>query len=165
MVTNIRTAVLADIPNILPMIAKICEFHCSHDQARYDFLPDAEQLYPSWVQGLIKDKRDLCLVAEAPSGQLVAFLLATVEKEVPVYRLKQYGYIHDLWVEAEYRRAGLARQLVMQAVEHFRQLGIPQVRLDTLIDNESALKLYRNCGFRESTIEMLIELSEFDQPN
>jgi ribosomal protein S18 acetylase RimI-like enzyme len=158
MAITIRAATAEDIPNILPMIAQICEFHRSHDRAKYDFLPHPEQLYPSWLRGLIKDERDLCLVAEA-SGQLVAFLLATLEKEVPVYQLKQYGYIHDLWVEAEYRRTGVAKQLVMQAVEHFRQLGIQQVRLDTLIDNEAAIRLYENCGFRSSTVEMLIELS------
>lgn len=168
MAINIRPAVLEDIPDLLPLIAKICDFHRSRDPARYSFLPRVEQRYPNWLKGLINDSRDLCLVAEDQSigdserFNLIAFLLAEVESEIPIYDLKEYGYIHDLWVEAEYRRDGIAKQLVMAATEHFRQFGIRQIRLDTLISNEAAIKLYQSCGFRASTTEMLIELA--DQP-
>ena len=34
---------------------------------------------------------------------LVGFLIATVEREIPIYRLHEFGFIHDLWVEPEYR--------------------------------------------------------------
>jgi ribosomal protein S18 acetylase RimI-like enzyme len=164
MVIRLRPAVLEDIPALVPLIGKICDFHRSRDAVRYSFLPQVEQRYPKWVKGLINNPRDLCLVAEddsengSASPQLIAFLLAEVETEIPIYELKEYGYIHDLWVEAEYRRAGIARQLVMAAIEHFRQLGLTQIRLDALVSNESAIKLYQTCGFRASTTEMLIEL-------
>lgn len=160
----LRPAVPADIPRLLPLIGKICDFHRLQDAARYSFLPQIEQRYPKWVKGLIDDPRDLCLVVEDDSennpatAQLIAFLLAKAEQEIPIYELKEYGYIHDLWVEAEYRRDGLAKQLVMAAIEHFRQLGIVQIRLDTLVSNASAIKLYQTCGFRASTTQMLIEL-------
>jgi len=32
-------------------------------------------------------------------GKLVGFLVATVEKEIPIYRLDSFGFIHDVWVE------------------------------------------------------------------
>lgn len=160
----LRPAVLEDLPDLVPLIGKICDFHRLRDAARYSFLPQVEQRYPNWVKGLINDPHDLCLVVEdksentSASTKLIAFLLAEVEQEIPIYELKEYGYIHDLWVEAEYRRAGIAKQLVTAAVEHFRQLGITQIRLDTLVSNASAIKLYQTCGFRASTTEMLIEL-------
>ncbi len=97
------------------------------------------------------------LVAEE-SNQLVAFLIATVEREIPIYTLKNYAFVHDLWVEPEFRHAGIARQIVEAAIAHFTQLGISQIRLDTAIANAAARKLFENCGFRASTIELLIEL-------
>lgn len=158
----IRAAVVEDIPNLLPMIAKICDFHRSRDPARYGFLPQVERMYPKWIRGMIANQQDLCLVAEddaiAADSKLVAFLIAELETEVPIYEVKHYGYIHDLWVEADYRRLGLAKQLVMQAIEHFRQVGVPQVRLTTLVENQAAQRLYESCGFRSSTIEMLVEI-------
>lgn len=160
----LRPAVTEDVPALVPLIGKICDFHRARDAARYSFLPQVEQRYPKWVKGLINDPRDLCLVVEDISEddptatKLVAFLLAEVEQEIPIYELKEYGYIHDLWVEAEYRGAGIAKQLITAAIEHFRQLGITQIRLDTLVGNDSAIKLYQTCGFRASTTQMLMEL-------
>jgi ribosomal protein S18 acetylase RimI-like enzyme len=89
---------------------------------------------------------------------ILAFLLATVEREVPIYLIREYGFIHDLWVEDTHRQQGLARQLVQQAIAHFKQMGVEQVRLDTAAANETARKLFVACGFRVSVVEMLIEL-------
>jgi ribosomal protein S18 acetylase RimI-like enzyme len=36
-----------------------------------------------------------------------------VEREIPIYHLKKFGFIHDLWVEPEFRHAGIARQMVI----------------------------------------------------
>ena len=84
--------------------------------------------------------------------------MATVEREIPIYRLQEYAFIHDLWVEEEYRQAGIAKAMVMQAIERFNSIGVKQIRLDTTVVNEAARRLFSSCGFRISTIEMLIEL-------
>jgi ribosomal protein S18 acetylase RimI-like enzyme len=157
----IRAATLTDIPAMLPLIANTCAFHQALDSAKYGFLPDPEQRYTSWLNQLMKNSRHLCLVAEDSIGSdsaLVAFLIATVEREIPIYRVKEYGFIHDLWVEEAYRHQGIARQLVLRAIEHFQQVDVEQVRLDTAANNETARKLFAACGFRVSMVEMLIEL-------
>jgi ribosomal protein S18 acetylase RimI-like enzyme len=154
----IRPAQLTDIPNLLPMIAKICAAHENWDSAKYGFLPNPAQRYESWLNRLIPNSRDLCLIAEVDQQQ-IGFLIGTIEQEVPIYHLQEYAFIHDLWIEPEYRRGGIAKQLVQQAIAHFRQLGIAQIRLDTVRVNEAARQLFADCGFRISTIEMLIELN------
>jgi ribosomal protein S18 acetylase RimI-like enzyme len=159
----IRPAAPADISQILPMVAKICELHRNWDTAKYGFLPNPERRYDGWIQKVITSKRDLWLVAEAqslnqkPSTHLVGFLAATVEREVPIYEVKEYAFIHDLWVEPDYRRAGVGRQLMQQAIAHFTEINVPQIRLDTAAINESARQLFASLGFRISTIEMLME--------
>ena len=50
-------------------------------------------------------------------GVGLGFLVGTVEREIPIYRLAEFGFIHDLWVEPAYRNEGVARQMVMVAVE------------------------------------------------
>lgn len=154
---EIRSANQSDIPGILPMIAKVCALHQSWDSAKYGFLPHPERSYKKWLSNLVNDPQDLCLVAEE-ANQFVAFLIATVEREIPIYTLKNYAFVHDLWVEPEFRHAGIARQIVERTIAHFTQLGILQIRLDTAMANDAARKLFENCGFRVSTIELLIEL-------
>ncbi len=48
--------------------------------------------------------------------------------------------------------------MVQQAIAHFTQMGIKQIRLDTANPNEVARKLFTSIGFRPSRLEMLIEL-------
>lgn len=159
----IRPATPADVPTVLPMVAKICALHESWDSAKYGFLPNPELRYERWLSKLATDERSVFLVAECEEPtleqpkRLVAFLEATVEREIPIYRLKEFGFIHDLWVEPEYRHAGIAKAMVMLTIERFNQMGVKQIRLDTAAANDAARRLFSSCGFRLSTMEMLIE--------
>ncbi|MEH1822654.1 MAG: GNAT family N-acetyltransferase [Nostoc sp.] len=155
----IRPATITDVPAVLPMVAKICALHESWDSAKYGFLPHPEQRYEQWLTRLANsDVRSVFLVSEN-EGQIVGFLVATIEREIPIYQLQEFAFIHDIWVEPEYRQKGIARQMVMLSVERFHQMGVKQIRLDTAIANEASRRLFASCGFRFSIIEMLIELS------
>jgi ribosomal protein S18 acetylase RimI-like enzyme len=159
----IRPARPEDVPGVLPMVARICAFHEALDPAKYGFLPHPERMYAGWLVSRAKDRRSVFLVAEreASGGEpavLVGFLVAEIEGEIGIYRLKEYGFVHDVWVEPAYRNEGLARQLVMLAVERFREIGVAQVRMDVASRNEPARRLFEACGCRASTVEMLIEL-------
>ncbi|MDF5709579.1 MAG: GNAT family N-acetyltransferase [Nostoc sp. S4] len=154
----IRQATTTDVPEVLPMVAKTCALHESWDDAKYGFLTHPEQRYEKWLKRLANNQRSVFLVCEN-QGQLVGFLVATIEQEIPIYRLQEFAFIHDIWVEPEYRQKGIARQMVMQTVESFSQMGVKQIRLDTANANEASRRLFASCGFRFSTIEMLIELS------
>ncbi len=154
---QIRSATPADIPAVLPMVAKICALHESWDNAKFGILPHPEKRYEKWLQRLATDERSIFLVAEYEE-KLVAFVAASMEREIAIYRLQEYAIIHDLWVEPEYRQNGIARQMVMMTIENFQQMGVKQIRLDTAAANERARQLFASCGFRVSVVEMLSEL-------
>ena len=156
---RIRPATPGDVPGVLPMVRRICAQHEAWDPERYAMLPDVVERYARWLPIRAANPRSVFLVAEREDAPplVVGFLVATVEGSIPIYRLKEYGFIHDLWVEADYRNEGLARQLVMLAVERFGDIGVQQVRLDTAGPNDVARKLFERCGFRVSVVEMLRE--------
>lgn len=159
---HIRSATPADVPAVLPMVASICALHQTWDEAKYGFLPNPQQRYEKWLVSQANNRQSVFLVAEDESkpNKLVGFLIATVEREIPIYSLKEFGFIHDLWVEPEYRQAGIAKQMVKMSIDRFKQMGVKQIRLDTANANEAARKLFAACGFRISTIEMLVELDK-----
>lgn len=159
----IRPATADDVPAVLPMVAKICALHQSWDPAKYGFRDQPAQRYHRWLISRADDPRSVFLVADrrpsdAQTPVLAGFIIGTVETEIPIYRIKEFGFLHDLWVEESYRHEGIGRQLVMRAVERFAQIGVPQVRLDTAAANEPARGLFRSCGFRVDTMEMLLEM-------
>jgi ribosomal protein S18 acetylase RimI-like enzyme len=140
------------------MVAAICTLHERWDPAKYTFRAAPEKMYDHWLRQRATDPRSVFLVAEREPGKLVGFLIATIEEEIPIYRLQEFGFIHDVWIEPDYRHEGLARQLTMLAIERFRAIGVAQIRLDTAAPNDAARALFASCGFRPSTTEMLLEL-------
>lgn len=158
---NIRPAAPADVPNVVPMVQRLAAFLAQEDRAKYEPLPSLGEMYHSWLTARATDPQCVFLVAERQAGVLVGFLIGGIEREIPIYRLREYGFIHDLWIEPDYRNEGVARQMVSLAVERFAALAVRQIRLDVLICNDPARKLFESCGFRASIQEMLLE---FPQP-
>ena len=152
---EIRPATPHDVPAVVKMVRKLCELHQSWDPARYAFRDEVERMYQSWLTERASDPRAVFLVADRQERGPVAFLIGGVEREIRIYKLEEYGFIHDLWVEEDYRNEGLGRQLVMRAIERFEEMGVRQVRLDTAAANDAARKLFASCGFRVSVMEML----------
>lgn len=151
---TVRPAAPSDVPAVLPMVAAHLREHEQADPQRFAFLPDVVARYERWLPQRATDPRSVFLVAEA-GGPLAGFLVGTVEQSIPIYKVKEFGFIHDVWVEPAHRRRGLARALVEDAVRRFGAIGITQVRLETAAMNETARSLFASCGFRTSTVEML----------
>ncbi len=155
---NARSATPADIRGILPMVGAICAMHEKLDPERYAMLPDVVARYERWLPQRITDSRSVLLVGEV-DNRLAGFLVAGIETNIPIYRLTEFAFIHDVWVEPEFRRQGVAGALVDEAIQRFKDIGIRQVRLETAAANEDARRLFASRGFRVGTIDMLRELS------
>src|SRR5690349_25052459 len=154
---DIRPATAGDVPAVVKMVRKLCELDQRLHPARYAFRDEVERMYQSWLTERASDARAVFLVAERQERGPVAFLIGGLAREIRIYKLEEYGFIHDLWVEEDYRNEGLGRQLVMRAIERFKEMGVRQVRLDTAAANDAARKLFAGCGFRVSVMEMLWE--------
>jgi ribosomal protein S18 acetylase RimI-like enzyme len=154
---EIRPATADDVPGVLPMVEQIGALHESWDPAKYGRLPNFSERYRRWMIAQAQNPTSVFLVAEH-EGRLVGFLIGTTDREIPIYRIEQYGFIHDLWVEERYRNEGIGRQMVTLAIERFKQIGASQVRLETAEPNDIARKLFETCGFRTSAVSMLLEI-------
>jgi len=167
---SIRAAGPEDVPAVLPMVRAICDQHWALDPARYGYLPDVVERYAGWLPRQARDLRGVFLVAEAGTsaaaggGTLVGFLIATIEQNIPIYTLTEFGYIHDVWVEPEFRGRGVARALTERAAARFAELGVRQVRLETAAGNDGARRLFAACGFRVDSVEMLRDLGPPARP-
>ncbi|SCU84499.1 LADA_0D02014g1_1 [Lachancea dasiensis] len=57
------------------------------------------------------------------------------------------GYIGMLAVAQQFRRRGIAKELVAIAIEKMQTLGCDEVMLETEVENTTALSLYEGFGF------------------
>ncbi|MBZ0296779.1 MAG: GNAT family N-acetyltransferase, partial [Anaerolineae bacterium] len=75
------------------------------------------------------------------------------------------GWIGGLGVASEHRRQGIGRQLMQALLHTARELGLTQVQLEVIDDNEAAVNLYRDLGFeivRRLHILQCVQLPQVD---
>jgi ribosomal protein S18 acetylase RimI-like enzyme len=150
-----RRATSDDLEAVLALVGKGVAFHEALDADRFGAKPDILKGYGRWLAQRIVDPRSCVLVTTNDCGTVVAMLIASVEQAIPIYRVTEFGYVHELWVEDAYRNEGIARQLVAMTIEHFITIGVEQIRLETAAQNDAARKLFEQSGFRVATVDML----------
>lgn len=161
----IRPATPDDVPAVLEMVRKINQLHQAWDAQRFGLKGDPAESFDGWLRQRCHDADSVFLVAQTEhgTGGLAAYLVGTIEDEIPIYLQPRCGWIHDLWVEESYRFEGLGRQMAMLAVEYFGKRGIKQVRVQTATANDAARRLFGNCGFRACTVEMLFPIEALEE--
>ena len=86
----------------------------------------------------------------------VIFLVAREDGEIKgycgLYQAADEGEITNVAVAPEYRRRGIARQLVQELIRQAQEVGISRFLLEVRVSNEGAIALYRELGFTDEGI-------------
>ncbi len=80
-------------------------------------------------------------------GELVGFCYSYISQKPKYFKLKKFGFIGDLYVSPEYRRDGIGKSLVKDAVLFFSKKKIKQIELLVAIKNENTIKFWQTLGF------------------
>lgn len=83
------------------------------------------------------------LVAEAPDGRVIGRLSISRDQHPASRHVADLG----LMVDAEYRRRGIGRALLVAAVEWAREAEVRKLELHVFPWNEGAIALYEDFGF------------------
>lgn len=132
--------------------------HYAFDRQR--FLPPREGTesgYASFLGHLLGTDDNRVVVAER-DGRVVGYVWAALEPLSWKELRGPAGYIHDIAVEEEARRTGVATMLMSAAVAWLRERNAPRVILGTAAKNAGAQALFHRLGFRDTMIEMTMEL-------
>jgi ribosomal protein S18 acetylase RimI-like enzyme len=154
---QIRLGTSADLKRVLPLMKKHRALHAEWDGAQYAIRPDADRLFQLWLGPATEDPRAILVLAEEDK-RIIGYLAGMVESDLPIFVHDEYAIIKGMWVEPDARRRGVGKALVKRACEEYAAMGVPQVRIRTATDNEAGRKMLESCGFRVSTIDLLIEL-------
>ena len=100
----------------------------------------------AYFHWLITRDRDGVFVAEV-DGEVVGFICSD-SRWISDFAKEEVGAIHELVVLPEYRRMGVARQLMEKALEHLRERGRSVVELWVGVKNRSAMRFYESMGFQ-----------------
>jgi ribosomal protein S18 acetylase RimI-like enzyme len=108
-------------------------------QVGHGFLGD----YERQLRNALRNPYEAMWVIEE-NGLAQAFLWAAIITTLVDDKL---GYIKNLYVAPERRGLGWGRLLMERAEDWMRGLGVTKSSLDVTADNETAVQLYRACGY------------------
>ena len=103
------------------------------------------------LNGFIMRRNAITLVAELLPDETVVSSARTVDRIVgyvlahPIRR--KYARIITLDILPEARRLGLATNLMNACEERLRSLGCTEIYLETAVNNEPGIRLYRKLGY------------------
>ena len=155
---NIRRAEPRDAETLGRLGAMLMRTHYAFDPQRFLApMEGSERGYASFLAGLLDSPDDCVFVAE-DDGRIAGYVFAALEPLSWKELRGPAGFIHDVAVAEEARNAGVATQLIGAAVDWLRDRGAPRVLLESAAANAGAQKLFHRLGFRDTMIEMTMEL-------
>jgi aminoglycoside 6'-N-acetyltransferase I len=92
----------------------------------------------------------LVLVAEK-GGRLVGFLEASIRPFVEDCHTDHVGYLEGWFVEREFRRYGIGRDLVRGAERWARKKGCTEMASDAEVGNDLSLQAHLKLGYEETS--------------
>jgi ribosomal protein S18 acetylase RimI-like enzyme len=80
--------------------------------------------------------------------QVVGMVLNYIDASENLEYKRKRGYTEEICVRKPWRKRGLARSLLVQSIQMFKEMGIEETALGVDAENESgALRLYRSVGY------------------
>jgi GNAT superfamily N-acetyltransferase len=115
--------------------------------------PVATQIF----ERLLRRERGQYAFGAYLENQLIGFAHGCVH---PATRLDgDYCYLQDLFVRADHRGQGIAKQLIEHVVTHARSLGATRVYWNTRLNNVTAQQLYDKVATKaDEVLQYRIEL-------
>ncbi len=158
MAVTIRAAERRDLEALGQLGAMLMRTHYAFDAQRF-LAPgeSAESGYARFLGSVLSDPDGRVLVAE--EGENVLGYVYVALEPLSWKELRgPAGFIHDVAVREDARRQRVAEQLMQAALDWLRERDAPRVILWTAAQNDAARTLFRRLGFRDTMIEMTMEL-------
>lgn len=153
----VRRAEERDLAHVARLAGELVRMHHQTDPSRFLLIDRVEEGYARWLSREIARAEAVVLVAARGAergAEIVGYAYGALEGRDWNLLLDTHGAVHDVYVSADARRAGVGRLLVDAIVSALEALGAPRIVLSTMVSNEAAQRVFRACGFRPTMIEM-----------
>jgi ribosomal protein S18 acetylase RimI-like enzyme len=77
---------------------------------------------------------------------VIVYITVYVKDQPPYWQVKKVGEISGLIVRRDYRRRGVARELLGKAAEFFKSQCVKYYTVYTAVENQAGVDFYAACG-------------------
>ncbi len=160
MSVKIRCATEKDARQIAEFAIRLFAQHHEYDSRRFAEISSIEGATKFY--GSQTETKDAAVLVAEIENKLVGFAYLQYEAMDYANLLKNAAWLHDLYVEETARNSKAGKFLIEASIETARKLGADKIMLSVAAKNEYAKEFFKRRGFRETMIEMTLNLSEKD---
>lgn len=145
----------ADLGEVGRLAGELVRDHHAYDERRFFLTQGVEEGYRGFFGKAIdaQEPKTVLRVAEV-DGLIAGYVYGTIEPRDWPKLLDVHGAVHDVMVGALFRRRGLGKQLILDAIRCLREAGAPRVVLYCATPNVQSQALFASVGFRPTMVEM-----------
>ena len=157
MAVTVRRAGEDDADTIARFALALFAQHRAYDPGRFAELGNLAGAARYYAGRAAADEAAV-LVAEA-GDELIGFAYLEYERLDYANLLENAVWLHDLYVDESARRSGAGKLLLQAAADFGKRVGAGKVVLSVAAKNALAKEFFLRAGFRETTIEMTLNLA------
>jgi GNAT superfamily N-acetyltransferase len=158
MAVTVRRATKEDARRVAELAVKLARQHEGYDARRFARLyteADAE-----WYYGSRNETGDEVVLVAEIDNELTGFAYVQYEAKNYPGLLENAAYLHDIYVTETARGTGAGRLLIEKSIEIAKEFGADKLMLSVAAKNEIAQRFFERRGFRETMVEMMLDLTE-----
>ena len=141
----IRQASLDDLETVVELRLALLREHGTNP-VYHRLRPDAPERARKLFAAQLCSVQEVTYLAER-EGEVVGILRCAESAGSPLLYPAQYGYVSSVYVVPAARRHGVLKALLAHAVRWCEQRGLPEIRLHSTSDGESANAAWSALGF------------------
>lgn len=143
---KVRRAVEKDLENIVELVVRLKRLNSEFDPL-LKVRDDIYEQVRDWLGKCLSSKDKLILVAEAEDGRVIGVLVSEVRDRL-FYEPRTEGVIMDFYVMPEFRRRGIGKIMMDEAIKILREMGAHVIVAEFPAQNQISVAFYRKYGFR-----------------
>jgi GNAT superfamily N-acetyltransferase len=146
-----------DIELVMPLAKELYDYHHGLDSAINSGDQGEARLRADLSEALASDNCFLLLALV--ENNVVGYSLATIDeaKQGEFYR-DRFGKFCHVFVEKQYRRMGLSRDMFERLLKWFEDEGVKHITLAVHVRNDIGMDFWRRLGFTEDLSVMRLDL-------
>lgn len=158
MSVSVRRANLQDARTIAELSVKLVVQHQNYDSQRFTRLASLEQA--EWFYGKQTSAIETAVLVAELDGKIVGFAYIEFEAKDYANLLENAAWLHDIYIDEAARGNNAGKLLIEKSIEVAGELGADKLMLSVAAKNEYAKEFFERNGFRETMVEMMLDLTE-----
>lgn len=148
-------------------IEQVTEYGVSLLKQHYDFdsyfapAKNVHEVYQKFFKSCIHAKNRNLLIAEE-NGKIVGYAVGELGSRPPVFKIRKFGFISDVFVEKKFRKQGISKQFLLELKKWFKSKNLKHIELTVHVKNEVGKKAWGKYGFEDYIIKKKVGMEKFN---